>query len=88
MQDAHRTLGKQTVADITGHPQAMRQIIIKLLAAQRVEVILKGDALTQLAHRFLIELFIELGLAKQHHLQQLALFRFQIIDISVKRDNF
>ena len=41
-------------------------------------MVLEGDALAQLADRFRGELAVQLGLAEQHDLQQLALLGFQV----------
>ena len=45
---------------------------------QRFYVVLEGDSLAQLANRLARELAVELGLAEQHHLQQLALLGLQV----------
>src|SRR2546426_10026617 len=62
---------------IAGDGEPMRHVVEDFVARQRLEPVLKGDALTQLAHRLGGQLAVELGLPEQHHLHELALFGFE-----------
>src|SRR5688572_17791614 len=53
-------------------------IVRDLAAAKRLQRVLESDALAQLAHRVGSELAVELGLAEEHHLHELALFGFEV----------
>ena len=74
----HRAAAKHCFTCKSRHPHTMAQVAIYLIAAQTFKLILKADTLAQLPHRILFQAFIQLRLAKQHDLHQLAFFRFKI----------
>src|SRR6266699_3615936 len=56
----------------------LREVVLRLLARQSSKVVLEGDALAQLADRLMRKPLVELGLAEQDHLDELALFGFEV----------
>ncbi len=62
------------------HGQPVVDIADHLLAAEQGEMEIGGDALHELAQRWAGEQLLELRLAAQHHLQQLAVMRVDVGD--------
>ena len=61
----------ENVTEAAGYLHAMIDVLRRLLARQRLEVIAPGDALRQLAKVVLRKNVAQLGLANQNDLQQL-----------------
>ncbi len=66
----------------------MVDVALAFLDRQRLGLQREGDALGQLAQRRIGQQFIELGLAEQDDLQQLALFGFQVGDQPHELESF
>src|SRR5205814_2487677 len=71
---ADRPGSEHAFAQIAGDGEAMREVVLRLLARQGSKVVLEGDALAQLPDRFMRKPLVELGLAAQDNLDELALF--------------
>ena len=74
---AHRALGKD-IAPQARHVDAITKIGPDLVTAQGIQVITGGYPLVELAQFRTGKNFLQLGLAKQHNLQQLLLGGFQV----------
>src|SRR5207302_2415900 len=70
--------GEHAFAQIAGDSEAMREVVLRLLARQSSKVVLEGDALAQLPDRFVRKPLVELGLAEQDHLDELAFFGLEV----------
>ena len=66
--------------------QAMLQILGYSRTIQRPQSVLKGNALLELTQAGATEHFIQFRLAKQHHLQQLGAFGFQVSEQAQRFD--
>src|SRR4051794_18953462 len=56
----------------------MVEISAHFLLVEAVEIMVENDPLAQLPDRLLLELAVELGLAKEHDLEELALLRLEV----------
>ena len=71
-------IGKNMHVDSTRNAQPVVNIIADFIDTQRLDTIGKADALQQLPQMRLRQFNVKLGLAKQHDLQQLALFGLNV----------
>src|SRR6195256_1300073 len=70
--------GEHRVARIAGDREPVSEVVLGLLARQGAHMVLKSDALAQLPDRAARQPLVELGLAEQDHLGELALFGLEI----------
>src|SRR5690606_6864913 len=77
-QTAYGSALKQRLATVAGDGQTLLQVTLGIADVQRSQPVREGDALAQLAKIFASQGCIELRLAEQHDLQQLAVFGLQI----------
>ena len=77
-QDGKRAIADQRGTGISRHHQPMRHVGANLIALETMQPMLEDDPLAQLPHLARGELGVELGLAEQHHLEELALLGLEV----------
>src|SRR5690348_16181373 len=69
---------QQLRSGVPGDAQAMGKVGRHLVLVEALQGVVEADALAKLADRFRSELAVELGLAEEHDLHELALLRLEV----------
>src|SRR5262245_39385840 len=75
---AARGRRQQRRAGVARDPQPVQEVRADLVLVESDQAVLESDALAELPHRFGGELAVELGLAEEHDLQELALLGLEV----------
>jgi hypothetical protein len=75
-----RVRGEGGLAVAAGHGQAVADVVLRLLAAQRGQVVARGHALGELAQLVPAQHLLQLRLAHEHDLDELLGVRLQVRD--------
>src|SRR5258706_6129310 len=78
MKHRHRPRREEGAALVARYLQSMAEVIGDLVLAQSCDRALEGNALEELARGALTQPLLELGLAEEDDLEELALLGFQV----------